>query len=35
MKEKLDNLLGFDTKQYIDQAGHFLWSFIALIPIKV
>jgi hypothetical protein len=33
LKDKLDAKLGVKWRRVIDQVMHFLWSFLALIPV--
>ena len=33
LKDKLDAKLGVKWRKVIDQVMHFLWSFLALIPV--
>ena len=35
MREWLDDMIGEQGRRVVDQCAHFLWAFVALIPVLV
>ena len=35
IKDKIDEAIGEKARKVVDQLAHFLWAFIALIPVLV